>query len=569
MRQTKTVRTLLLALLALAGCSASSAESNDDERLPESTRTPGYESGASLEVRVGRSTGVTLAGLGVELDPHFLSQNVTRHDGAKASDWDEIVVPRIRKMGIQRFRVMLLPHWWEPLNDNGDPGVAALDRFTFESAEMRSLYKVLDIAQEMNADVTLVLWGCPTYCDLLDPAYAGVKRHFLCSSEGTNWVVEPADSEEFAESFSTVVKHLIERRGYTCIKELTPFNEPDGNIIPLERYVPLAKVLDRRLRADGIRDKVRLNLSDNTDTRRFFLEGCARELSQEADLFNSHTYIFGYDTPNSTVLAWEEANVAAAATAGKKHFVGEFGSNQCVGATRQTDIDRYDRGVLMTRLVVNFLNAGAVGTSYWSLIDQYYGRNESYAAMQQLGMWRYMRAAYRQDPDPGVYDRLTDDYQPRPQYYAYSLLTRFVRKGSEVYPLDLGNEFAAGTAVRAADGRWTYVIANATDETLSFDLKNTLRGGMSACKVYVYEERRLPDGDELIAPSLQLENSGSTFCVGVKARSVIVLTQPGHLPTALQTKPPQGKALQGFCFYRYSPSTSRRSGCRWQNKSDT
>ncbi len=319
MRQTKTVRTLLLALLALAGCSASSAESFDDERLPESTRTPGYESGASLEVRVGRSTGVKLAGLGVELDPHFLSQNVTRHDGAKASDWNEIVVPRIRKMGIQRFRVMLLPHWWEPLNDNGDPGVAALDRFTFESAEMRSLYKVLDIAQEMNADVTLVLWGCPTYCDLLDPAYAGVKRHFLCSSEGTNWVVEPADSEEFAESFSTVVKHLIERRGYTCIKELTPFNEPDGNIIPLERYVPLAKVLDRRLRADGIRDKVRLNLSDNTDTRRFFLEGCARELSQEADLFNSHTYIFGYDTPNSTVLAWEEAHVAAAATAGKKH----------------------------------------------------------------------------------------------------------------------------------------------------------------------------------------------------------------------------------------------------------
>ena len=159
MRQTKPIRTFLLALLALAGCSASSAEPKGDERLPESTRTPGYERNTSLEVNVGRSTGVTLVGLGVELDPHFLSQNVTRHDGAKASDWDEIVVPRIRKMDIQRFRVMLLPHWWEPLNDNGDPAVAALDRFTFESAEMQSLYKVLDVAQEMNADVTLVLWG--------------------------------------------------------------------------------------------------------------------------------------------------------------------------------------------------------------------------------------------------------------------------------------------------------------------------------------------------------------------------------------------------------------------------
>lgn len=525
MRQTKIIRTFALALLTLAGCSASSAESRDAERLPEATHTPGYERNASTEVSVRYSTGVTLAGLGVELDPHFLSQNVTRHDGAKASDWDEIVVPRIRKMGIQRFRVMLLPHWWEPLNDNGDPNVAALDRFTFESAEMHSLYKVLDIAQEMQADVTLVLWGCPTWCDLLDPAHADVKRHFLCSSEGTNWVVEPADNEEFAESFSTVAKHLIERRGYTCIKELTPFNEPDGNIIPLERYVPLVRVLDRRLRADGIRDKVRLNLSDNTDTRRFFLEGCARDLAQEADLFNSHTYIFGYDTPNRTILDWERANVAAAARAGKDHFVGEFGSNQCVGATRQTDINRYDRGVLMTRLVVNFLNAGAVGTSYWSLIDQYYGRNEPYAAMQQLGMWRYMREAYRQDPDPGIYNSLRYDYETRPQYYAYSLLTRFVRKGSEVYPLDLGNDFAAGTAVCADDGRWTYVIANATDNALSFDLKNAFRGGTVACKVYAYEERRLPGGDEQIAPSLKLESLNGTFCVGVQPHSVLVLTQ--------------------------------------------
>lgn len=522
-RQTKIIRTLALALLALAGCSASS--SKDAERLPEATRMPGYERNASMEASVRYSTGVTLAGLGVELDPHFLSQNVTRHDGAKASDWDEVIVPRIRKMGIQRFRVMLLPHWWEPLNDNDDPNVAALDRFTFESAEMQSLYKVLDIAQEMHADVTLVLWGCPTWCDLLDPDYAGVKRHFLCSSEGTNWVVEPASNEEFAESFSTVAKYLIERRGYTCIKELTPFNEPDGNIIPLERYVPLAKVLDRRLRADGIRDRVRLNLSDNTDTRRFFLEGCARDLAQEADMFNSHTYIFGYETPNRTVLEWERANVAAAAKAGKEHFVGEFGSNQCVGATRQTDIDRYDRGVLMTRLVVNFLNAGAIGTSYWSLIDQYYGRHEPYAAMQQLGLWRYVARAYGEDPDPNIYASLKGNYQPRPQYYAYSLLTRFVRKGSEVYPLELGNEFAAGMAVCSAEGRWTYVIANATDNDLSFDLKNTFRGGMTACKVYTYEERRLPDGDELIAPSLQLESLDGIFCVSAKAHSVVVLTQ--------------------------------------------
>lgn len=515
-----------IAALLTFGCSCSEASpSAGKERLPEATSTPGYVSSRSLEVRVGRSTGVSLAGLGVELDPHFLSQNVTRNDEAKASDWDDIVAPRIRSMHIERFRVMLQPQWWEPVNDNENPAVAEEGRFTFESAEMQSLCKVLDLAQETGAEVTLVLWGCPTYCDLLDPKYADVKRHFLCAPEGTNWVVEPADNEEFAENFSTVAKYLIERKGYTCIRELTPFNEPDGNIIPLERYVPLVRVLDRRLRADGIRDKVRLNLSDNTDTRRFFLEGCAAELAEEADLFNSHTYIFGYDTPNRTILEWEQANVAAAAKAGKNHFVGEFGSNQCVGATRQRDIDRYERGVLMTRLAVNFLNAGAVGASYWSLIDQYYGRHEPYSAMQQLGLWRYVKRAYYSDPDPDIFRALESDYQPRPQYYAYSLLTRFVRKGSEVYPLDLGHDFAAGSAVRTADGKWSYVLANGTDGDLNFDLKNPLSGGMAACRVYVYKQDRLPDDDSLIEASLLLESDDGLFRVGLPAQSVVVLTQ--------------------------------------------
>ena len=62
-----------------------------------------------------RSTGVELEGMGVELDPHFIAQNVTRNDGATRDDWNNIVVRRVKMMDIQRFRVMLLPHWWEPV----------------------------------------------------------------------------------------------------------------------------------------------------------------------------------------------------------------------------------------------------------------------------------------------------------------------------------------------------------------------------------------------------------------------------------------------------------------------
>lgn len=96
-------------------------------------------------------TGVTLEGLGVELDPHFLSQNVTRDDGATVQDWTDIVVRRVQGMQVQRLRVMLLPHWWMP----------EADTLTFDSPEMMSVRAVLDLAMQTDAEVTLVLWGCP------------------------------------------------------------------------------------------------------------------------------------------------------------------------------------------------------------------------------------------------------------------------------------------------------------------------------------------------------------------------------------------------------------------------
>ncbi len=510
----------LLSIGLFMGCSSVPSKYKD---LPSVQSIPLYEESKAVKAEVSRGTGEPILGLGVEFDPHFIAQNTTRNDGATASDWEHFIVPRVKAMEIQRFRVMLLPHWWEPYNDNDDPMVADPEGFDFNTLEMQSLYKVLDLAEETGADVTLVLWGCPTSCELVNSDYGYIGRHFLCVPDARNWVSEPQDEREFAESFSAVVAHLINDKGYTCIREITPYNEPDGDITPLEHYIPLVKELDRRLKADGLRDKVKLNLSDNTDTRRFFLEGCAENLSEEADLFNSHTYIFGYETPNSTVIEWEKANIAAAAKAGKRHFVGEFGSNQCVGATRQKDIDKYERGVLMTRHVLNFLNAGAAGASYWSILDQYYNKNASYPEMQQLGLWYAVRGAY--SPDPEYCSKIREDYQVRPQYYSYSLLTRFIRKGDVAYPVDLGNEFAAATALLDEDGRWTYVIANGSDERLSINLSNPFKSGMETCAVYRYEQDRLPEGDAMIAPDMKLKANGGVFRIYVPSQAVIVLTQ--------------------------------------------
>ncbi len=501
---------LLAALPVVFSCGQKPATD-----LPAASALSGYDAGSARAVKPLKPTGATLMGAGVELDPHFFSQNVTRKEGVKAQDWDKFIEPRIKAMKPSRFRMMVLPHWWEPENDNDDPQVMAPDGFTFESTEMKSLCRILDLAEEEGIDVTLVLWGCPISATSIDRGYLG--RHFLCDPEGRNWVCAPASNEEFAENFAALVKYLVNERNYSCIKEITPFNEPDGGpVCDLPQYIPLVRELDRRFDKEGLRGRVRFNLSDNTDTRRFFLSTVSEALFDEADLFNSHTYIFGYDTPNSAILNWERANVAAAA--GLPHIVGEFGSNQCVGATRQRDIDRYERGVLMTRLAICFLNGGASAISYWSLLDQYYNRDAGYGEMQQLGLWKANKESYRYDEND--YAAAEGDYLVRPQYYAYGLLTRFVRKGMRVYPLDLGRSLAAGTALRGKDGKWVYIFANGTQESLSFDLK-----GRGTCRAYIYSQDSLPQGDSQIEASCRLASDSGAWHLALAPQTTLVLAQ--------------------------------------------
>ena len=211
------------------------------------------ESKLYTDVFVGQPTGTKLEAMGAELDPHFFSQNLTRNDGSKESDW-KYVVDRVKAMELQKFRVMVLPQWFEPVNDNNDPHETDLNKFVFDSPEMQSLYKVLDLAQEQNIEVCIVVWGCPVWVSLLDPKYSHVKTCFMADPTKKDvWITGPVNYDEWAENFSVLIKHLIEDRKYTCVKEITPMNEPDGGpLLTSTEYIEMAKVLDARFKKDGI-----------------------------------------------------------------------------------------------------------------------------------------------------------------------------------------------------------------------------------------------------------------------------------------------------------------------------
>ena len=459
-----------------------------------------------------------------ELDPHFRSQNITMR-GIDPAAWDTIC-RRVAEMGLKRIRVMLMPAWYEPTNDNDDPDVTDFARMTFESEEMLSLYETLDLAQSNGMDVTLVMWGCNrTLGSVIDERYRSQSTYFLAEgNDNDDWCVPSKHTEEWCENISAALRHLIVDKGYTCIREFTLMNEPswsygiDGRV-DRERYTEMCHAADERLRRDGLRDKVRFNLSDDAEDRDF-LRHAAATVDDVAECYNSHTYRFGYDTPNSEIEAWERANTEVTAPTGKRHFIGEFGSNQTEGASRQRDIDLYERGVLMVRTALSLMNAGAAGVSYWSLTDQYYSFTDSYASMQQLGLWRSAKSEYASEP---YAESIRCDLEPRPQYYAYSLLTRHIPR-SEIYPLRTGDDFVAAAAFRTEKGKWIYAIANGSDRRYAARIEN---GALETAVFgrYVYTRDELPKDDSPIGCGAEVKCRGGATEAEAGAQSVVLYVE--------------------------------------------
>lgn len=497
-------------------------------------------SGSTL-IEQGHATGVNVRGVGAEFDPHYFSQNFPDEldDPSSGTGGWEIITERVRELKLDCIRVMVLPEWLEPENDNDDPDTLNEDALTKESLEMQSLRKLLDLAMEQDISVTFVLWGASLNKTLAADNWSSSPYWMTANNQGAspglanNWVKGPKDEmeDEFVENFYAYMKVLRVDEGYTCIKQITPVNEPcwsyqiegvawaDGpNDTPFfPYYASMVRKLDEKFTEEGIRDLFEFNLGDATDTRaEKWLTRTVIDLQDQTDLVNAHTYTFGYETGNSAIASWTETNYRIANSIGADFFVGEFGSNQVECSTVQTDMNEYRRGVLMARIVSQMFNNGASGMSYWTIMDYYNNRSGSYDAMMKTGLWTSAKSEYSMDSN---YNWLTENFQVRPQYYSFGLMSKYIPKGAEIYPMEIDSEFISGTAF-AADGKTTYLFVNQTETPVTYSVET--EGGQSY-GYYLYAEDSLPEDDSLIAASQTLVSENRCLTFELPANSVVML----------------------------------------------
>ncbi len=90
--------------------------------------------------------------------------------------------------------------------------------FSWDNAEMRILYRILDWCEKNKADVFLQqMWGnvaWNAFPEWRDNAVGRVHSG-------------PASMDDFGEGLATLVEHLVKKKGYTCIRWVCINNEPN------------------------------------------------------------------------------------------------------------------------------------------------------------------------------------------------------------------------------------------------------------------------------------------------------------------------------------------------------
>ena len=485
--QTETVSTL----------SSSTSMSQSPETSTEATAAPiqkeQVEGGKTvLHISDSKNTH-NLNGFSAEWDPQIFrrwnTDDLTSMDPMfnPVNDWS-LFQKRIKAMGIQRSRVWIQPEWFA----NG----AGIYDFTDDNEAVLAVTKQLDLAQEMGMRINLTIWCAD-------------RSSWLGYSNAKDWCSAPNDKEAYADITCRVLQEFLVDRGYSCIQELTLFNEPSwayytaNGQVDFSDYEAMVRIVNQRLTETGLRDKIRLVVSDDAEHTGWYQQSVSA-LSDIADLYSSHTYAYSLNTPNAVISDWVGGRTSYSLKNGgdKPFLVDEFGTNNVIPPMKATDVYTYERGLFLAKFVINALDQGAAGASYWCMYNQNYGDHN----MMEVGLWGFADEAYT----------------VRPTYHAWGIINHYTAVDSEIYAMTSDDsEEVIGVALKAPNGRWSYIIANLTGEEQTYSIVSS-HNQQSCYKKVLYTASAVTASDEMIAPTQYAEVSGDTLTGSLPANSFAI-----------------------------------------------
>lgn len=468
------VRASAVALGAItvpAGFAEKGTESNSTQTFPAAVKADlecvGEPVPVSISIAAGQPIRTMRGGLGASF--HAISRPLPstkpggdswsgsgwggNPDADDDAHWKEIF-HHADWLGLNWCRVEIEQQMYEPEKR----------QFTWDTPEMRVLYRILDWAEHRGVDVFLQqMWA-----DVAWNAYPGNAEDPVRRLRSA-----PYSLAEWAYGFGELMEHLVKARGYTCIRWVSIVNEPghedfswwqDSEMKPVPLTPGLAAAraeLDRRginvpLSGPDWTDLPELNDS-NLDFDPYI---GAYDLHSYSAVFHGMSGGYTLEVAERRMKDWAEWAHAK----GKPFFLSEFGTMAYGWGHVDGSPACYASGLKNASLIVRGINAGVDGFNRWSFTN----RGDLDGQWQLIRTWDVAR------------NRLMDKFTPQPNaYYQYAILTRFAEKHSGVLattiegPWVLGDRRVVATALQSPKGNLTVLVVNesyqATDVTIHLD----------------------------------------------------------------------------------------------------
>lgn len=392
--------------------------------------------------------------------------------------------------------------------------------------------------------------GLDHLCRLLD--YCQSRNVTVMFGDWGGWMVDPKAKTvnmPLIAQAADYVRFLVEEKGYTCIKYYNLINEPNGwwstTAGDFDLWEDAMIALGREFREKGLSEKVSLVGPDTaiwSAGESWWVSRTRDEFGDIIGLYDIHTY-----PSKITINSGEYAEIISAyrkeVPEGKKIVMGEIGikfvekadslynnenirrANECRHASKtdsQMFVYDYMYGTDMADALFQTINAGFSGSVVWMLDDAMH-THETQDRLKIWGFWNILG-----DEIFGAEQEV-----PRPWYYAWSLLCRYIPAGSDfnavtVSPAVSGTALAGVRAVSAIkDGCRTLAVVNAGKDDHTVVLDAASLGRMKGARFFRYGDGLFrTEGDCTILPEQEGVNVDFTekLKLDLPAESLFVIT---------------------------------------------
>jgi hypothetical protein len=400
--------------------------------------------------------------------------------------------------------------------------------YVFDSERMERTYKILDYCQSRNVQVILGDWSDPVRNNkVIDPTK---KRLYF---DG----IQEYDPR-WTEIIGELLNKLLVDKKYSCIKYYNLGNEPNGFWMSCESFDTWKQSiinLDAELRKRRLRDKIKIVGPDaawGNDWIKKIIDD--KDLVKNIDTYEVHWYASKPEIEEAKfqkdIAYWREyISQHDADGTRKQFFMGEAGMVHGKNdKDQQTLIGTFKYGVWMADFIIQSMNSGQAGLIAWDLDDAMHSSGQpgkgNAVTDYDWKVWGFWDSFGTEKGHPEWEDL-------RPWYYTWSLLSRYVPKGSDVLktsPLTIDGIRYAVSRITGPHGKdYTIAAVNETAKDEFINLSLPLSKNRHVFTQYSYTDTRRPtdkNGYPVADRKVDYLKSKGGLKLVVPANSVIVLT---------------------------------------------